>query len=283
MLIGKFSRLTVFFLVFIPNILLLSACSEVETKPGDGTTPKTYTLTVPMTAKQVVPSSESTKIASASVVADERDNSLTISVDARAFSDVDTVSLHNGFAGTNGSSIPLVLSDDPNIWIISGGFSDFSDSQFTNLLAGKYYLELTSTSYPAGEVRGQILTDNLDLAIFDINGASVHLPNSSTLTGVAYATSDNEKSSVTIFAHLSEANIILRSFLFQGSAGINGSILQGSDFKKVPTDPKIWELLQYTLEPEQLTALKEGNLYIGMHSQAFPDIPGEIRGQFPAR
>jgi hypothetical protein len=73
--------------------------------------------------------------------------------------------IHRGFTGSNGPAIyylsagpfasPLTGQTDP---APAGGAPGFLSADFADLQAGNLYLNLATTAYPAGEIRGQIVS-----------------------------------------------------------------------------------------------------------------------------
>lgn len=60
--------------------------------------------------------------------------------------------VHKGAVGTNGPAvIPFTSSSSPQI------ATYLNDTQAADLMAGQYYINVTSAAYPDGEVRGQLI------------------------------------------------------------------------------------------------------------------------------
>ena len=98
----------------------------------------------------------STATGSGSTVVDSRTKALTAMVTTTGVVGM-AAHIHEGAVGVSGPVI-IPLTEMP---AGSGKWSasvTLTNAQFTKLKAGGYYFNVHSTAYPAGEIRGQILT-----------------------------------------------------------------------------------------------------------------------------
>ena len=260
-------------------VLPLTACSEIE---SDGVAPPAglHKLSVVMSAEQMVPASGSSRELTAEVVADENALTLEINVDVSGFSELETITLRTGFAGSNGSAVDeLSASNTPNIWTLKYEEGDFSQESINKLLAGQYYLKLVTGEYQDGELRGQILTSNLRLDIFSMSNLLVTPTGTdSSLKGTGYATINESDTSLVLYSWVDETGTDFSARLYQGAINTDGRLIQELD--SVIGNDSAWQL-EYSLEADEWTAINNGHLYLQMHSSVYPR--GEIRGQIGAK
>lgn len=145
-----------------------------------------------------------------------------------------------------------------------------ADSDVVNLLAGNLYVNIHSTPFPAGEIRGQL--DQEPTAVsFALDEAQANECNGtgSSATGAATVMLKGEAHTMTVtMTHDVAAPI--DAHIHSGAPCVNGSILFGTGF----TSPvaSIWYL-----GSTDIVEFLRGNLYLNVHSTPFP--AGEIRGQ----
>jgi hypothetical protein len=160
-------------------------------------------------------------------------------------------------------SIPL-----PNGSPVDGTFG-LNKEQAEALLAGNMYINVHTTMFPGGEIRGQ-LTPTAAVS-FVMSGANEVPPNDSTATGDGTASLNLLTNLLTLhyeFSGLSSDQTA--AHIHMAPAGMNGPVIiplpNGS-----PVDG------EFQLDAAQAEAFLAGNLYVNVHTTMFPG--GEIRGQ----
>jgi hypothetical protein len=106
-----------------------------------------------MNGAQEVPPNASTAIGSGSLSFDAATNTLTVSVRTTGVATATMAHVHRGAFGTNG---PIVfgLTGGPNDWTGSGVLSA---ADVTSLRTEGLYVNVHSSTFPGGEIRGQII------------------------------------------------------------------------------------------------------------------------------
>ncbi|MDH4124488.1 MAG: CHRD domain-containing protein [Gammaproteobacteria bacterium] len=184
--------------------------------------------------------------------------------------------IHNAFAGTNGPVLIPLAQDavDPNLFAVAGG-AMLDAAGVERLLAGALYVNVHSATSPAGEIRGQILPDGFVLRFSDLNGAN-RVPQIDTLaSGRAAVTLDTAGGAIVVHAQVNGLDDATQAHVHQAYAGANGPVLVG--LVKDAGNPGHWSVEGAVLNAAGLTAFDNGQLYVNVHSPAYPG--GEIRGQ----
>ncbi|MBI3285736.1 MAG: CHRD domain-containing protein [Burkholderiales bacterium] len=139
-------------------VMFLAACGGGGYGGGGGGsssgTITTYTATLTGTAE--VPLNYSAATGSGTVTVDSSTMVLTATVTTSGIAGT-AAHIHEGAVGISGSII-FPLSEAP---AGSGKWSTtvtLTNAQLTELRAGRYYINVHSALYPAGEIRGQILS-----------------------------------------------------------------------------------------------------------------------------
>jgi hypothetical protein len=177
--------------------------------------------------------------------------------------------IHTGAAGVPGGIlIPLV--GGPTSW---SGTAALPTGALTALLHAGLYINLHTSAFPSGEVRGQILiSENF---VSNLNGANEVPANNSTAIAEAQTMVDRVTGALSCkleFTGLTPTD----AHLHRGPAGVAGPIV----FPLVQTAPSVFELSSTVLNDVDLLDLLTGRLYLNVHSAAFPG--GEIRDQVVA-
>lgn len=171
--------------------------------------------------------------------------------------------IHLGAAGTNGAPvITLPTATSP----ITGS-ATLSAAQMDQLADGDFYVNIHSTTFGPGSIRGQIVQDHNKYAY--LSGTQENPSITTASTGCAYL--DFSGSSVTYTIFHDVPNPTNAHFHF-GTVGNNGAVRYTlSGF----TSPIIGT--QTGLSASEQTELDSDSWYINIHSSENPS--GEIRGQ----
>ena len=172
--------------------------------------------------------------------------------------------LHKGNVGTNGDVVVEITGT-------SGMTAALSAAQETDLLAGSVYFNAHSASFPGGEVRGQVVTDNMAIFSNDINGANEAPATSSTATGSFYGAYN--KATKMLSYSIAYTGVTATAMHFhKAAAGANGDVVSAI------AGPYATGMTgNVTLTAAQETDLLTGLWYLNIHSTALPG--GEIRAQ----
>ncbi len=198
--------------------------------------------------------------------------------------------LHVGFAGENGPvelSLTPTLSDDNRNGNFLAEDNTFTDvpAEIVETLANRgHYLNVHTDSFPAGEIRGQVVPEANIYFYAPLSGMNETPQNPSQATGamlVEWYADDSSIAASGSFSGLeSDYNTDVGSHLHVGLAGQNGGV-------EVALSPELGDDLrsgtflpaenEFTLDGDQVGLLVTRSLYVNVHTDELPN--GEIRGQ----
>ncbi len=140
-----------------------------------------------------------------------------------------------------------------------------------DLMQGDLYINIHSTAFMTGEIRGQIVRQDIHVSS-QLNGAKANggAGTGSSATGFAVCTLSDDLKTLTIHCEHDVTSPIDGHVHF-GAPNVEGAIRFGFSSFTSPIN-ETWNLT-----PANVQELLDGNLYINIHSTAFPS--GEIRGQ----
>jgi hypothetical protein len=153
---------------------------------------------------------------------------------------------------------------------ISEGWS-LSLSDVDALYAGSLYVNIHSSSFPGGEIRGQIIPEPIRFIFtLDESQANAGVGTGSFAAGCAVVTLSSDGSQLSINVEHDVENTS-DGHVHLGAPGVSGSIV----FPFADGISPVTEV--WTLDTSDIKDLYLGDLYINIHSTAFTG--GEIRGQ----
>ncbi|WP_111641668.1 CHRD domain-containing protein [Marinimicrobium alkaliphilum] len=236
--------------------------------------PELQSYDVLLEGKQEVPKVSTDQSATAAVTVNRTDMMVMAAMNLSDVVGVNAAHIHAGDVGTNG---PVVFgfsdSGDNGIWVIEG--EALTEVQHDALLAGGWYINVHTESFPDGELRGQILTDTQSLYVFTLSGNQEVPAVQTDAHGQGYLLYDSSNGILTLNT-LAWDLTATAAHIHQAEAGMNGDILVGWDADSGTEG--LWQLADGTvLGSDDIYALRTANLYVNVHTDAYPD--GEIRGQ----
>jgi hypothetical protein len=183
--------------------------------------------------------------------------------------------IHRAVFGVSGTIIvPLLLSGDTSGTIT--GTDTLSASDISAMDSGNTYVNVHTDSFPAGEIRGQLISEQRVVFLKGILQGSQEVPaTSSTATGVVIAKYDAATNIIEVYGDYQNlSSPATASHLHRGRAGISGPIfvpltIAGSLTGSIRGGD--------TLTNTQEQYLLSGRMYLNVHSDSFP--AGEIRAQ----
>ena len=197
--------------------------------------------------------------------------------------------IHTGYAGQNGG-VALALNSDLDTDLKGGSFDPDSNTfkltaaQFDAFINRQFYVNIHTTAYPSGEIRGQLLSQSAEYFFSHLYG-SYHGSGvlSNAAGAVAAELNGNTLTLSGSFANLKgdfAANIAGGAHLHGGLAGQGGGI-EVSLNTQVDAGLKSGIYLPdsntYVLTSDQVDMLRGRGLYMNIHTTAHTS--GEIRGQ----
>lgn len=140
--------ITLFTALFI--FISLSSCNKDDVTPGQSVT--TFSAEMLMGSNEV-PANNSTAMGTATLKFNNTTKVFTITV-THNVSSITSGHIHKGAAGTNGSVVfPFTTLVSP----ISFTSAPLTPEQEADLMANLYYVNLHSSTFTTGEIRGQLI------------------------------------------------------------------------------------------------------------------------------
>jgi hypothetical protein len=195
--------------------------------------------------------------------------------------------LHTGLAGQDGGvEIGLTATTTGNTsgeWDIQENRFELTAAQKEMLLDRELYVNVHSEKYTAGEIRGQLLMEADAHYEAVLSGGSQVPANNTTASGNLVAELHGDSLLVSgAFKGLSDT--YSASHFHLALAGQNGGVEIGLSATGGTNDTTgTWSIDEnrYELTAAQKTALQARELYVNVHSAAYPG--GEVRGQVTPR
>ena len=241
-------------------------------------------FTATLSAAQEVPATTSTATGTATMWYDTVANTFTLDVKVQGMANtVSNSHIHEGAAGVSGGVVTGLGTE--SVYTRSGDnlTGSFSGLTYggtpTTLLSGGAYINLHSSTFPGGEIRGQLWADNVELWAHLTPGQE---PGSVTsgAYGAAQLTLNptTNKYDLILFIY-NFTNTLANSHIHEAPAGTNGGVKNGLGaadiYNKVGnTYSQVWDDVAYAGD---VLKLLNGGAYINVHSNVYPG--GEIRGQ----
>lgn len=191
--------------------------------------------------------------------------------------------IHFGARGMNG---PSVKNFDSAVSPMSGSWS-LSASDLVALLGGDFYVNISSTDYPDGEIRGQIDTFSLAGVSFDLNGSEVVPAVDTIASGSCIGALDPLDLSFAVGC-VQDVMDVSGAAIHQAPPGQDGPAIFAFDAATTFMDTVNFLFsgdtsgsggVEYDWN-SFLRSLRNNELYVEVTSTAYPE--GEIRGQIPS-
>ncbi len=177
--------------------------------------------------------------------------------------------IHQGAVGVNGGVIVGMSPLAPDTW---AGAGTLTPAQATALTTGGMYLNVHTSTFAGGEIRGQVVLSKSTRFTAAMTGAQEVPPTGSAGTGTAVAfLHEPDNRLVYIVNSTGLANVSAAHF-HQGAVGVNGPVVVG-----FTGSAGTYCGVSQRLTTAQLAALNADGFYANIHTAAFPG--GEIRGQ----
>lgn len=300
--------------------LVLVSCSGGGGESGATTTSNSLTPTATqaatseladafaatLTGAQEVPQRPSGATGSGTVVIHPATRQMTATLTTTAIAGTDA-HIHQAPPGMNGPIVfPLTeTSLGSGVWTTR---ATLTEAQYNAFRAGDFYFNVHSTNFTAGEIRGQILSQQPGTTTTGTNantntitgpgtgttsvGTGLNPFIASTATFLAAlrgsqevpATASAGQGAATLLVNPANRQIVAAvnttgmagnaAHIHEAPPGINGPIIV--PLTESVTGSGIW-IANAVLTEAQFNSLLAGNLYFNVHSTAFP--AGEIRGQ----
>lgn len=253
----------------------LTACSlEFNDDDEDKKFSATMTFNVELSGQQEVPAVATDDTASATLEYDKNLMQFRATLNVSDVEDFNAAHIHQGYVGRNGDvAFAFEASDTAGMYHIEA--MNIDQSAADELMKGGWYINVHTADNPAGELRGQILSDDFTLLTFVLSGQQEVPMVDTQAMGYGYATFNQNTMMLDLNIKTMNAETANMAHIHTGRVGSNGGVLvgltQGSDTSEWMT-PDNTSIDQATLD-----VLLSGGHYVNVHT---PDNPsGEIRGQ----
>lgn len=260
--------------------IALAGCSddnddvpEVTPEPPVFTATQTFTVTI--SGDQQVPRTESDQTATGQVELDEDLMQIRATVDLSGVENVDAAHIHDGDLGLNGP-VAFSFSDDDSDGTYEIAETDITAALIADLQDGDWYINVHTTEFPDGEIRGQIVNDQTVIVTFPLSGDQEVPAVDTAANGYAYAAVDTTDYEVNLTVRTEGVDDATMAHIHTGRVGKNGDVLVG--LESLADIAGAWVLPDETLIDEAtFEVLASGGHYVNVHTPEYPD--GELRGQ----
>ncbi|MBC7447546.1 MAG: CHRD domain-containing protein [Hymenobacteraceae bacterium] len=262
-----------FFLMLLVG-LAVASCKDDEDKPPVTPAPDTVSFVATISGSQQVPLNASTATGAFTGTYDRTSKTLTYNV---TFSGLTPTSGHIHLGGpgrTGGFKVPFNSLTSP----ITG--SQVLDQQTADsLLAGRTYVNLHTTAFSGGEIRGNIQ-----------QGTTAPVPPvefAALLTGGQQVPANGSRAGgALVAAYYPATRLLTYNVTFSGLTPTSGHIHLGGPGRtggfKVPFNSLTSPITgSQVLDQQTADSLLAGRTYVNLHTAAFPG--GEIRGNIRER
>ncbi len=266
-------------LAIMGSAVMLTACGSdndddpIET-PVEPTFTATATYNIDLNGMQSVPMTGSMQMATATVEVDENLMQMRATVDVSDVEDVTAVHIHDGDIGMNGEVAFGLEMDGTDTYTLAE--TDITSELLEDLEDGDWYINVHTEAFENGEVRGQIVADDMAIVTFKMSGKQ-EVPAVSTLAdGYGYALVSTTTYDLELVVYTEDMDDASAAHLHTGRIGANGDVLVA--LEQSADDMNMWMTPDDTMiDEDTLAVLVSGGHYVNVHSPAFPG--GEVRGQ----
>lgn len=194
------------------------------------------------------------------------------------FTDANAAHLHLGFAGEIG---PIALglnksATEADLWENTGTLTAGPTGQLAAYMAGGIYVNVHTPGSGTGLIRSQIVPTDILVFRFGLSGAQEVPAVATSATAVGYVTVNDANGAVAVNARTSGLLNPTNAHIHQGAAGVIGPSIVNLSRPNAVGEPEFWTGTG-TFSVAQLNAFKADQMYVNVHTPAYPD--GEIRGQ----
>lgn len=187
--------------------------------------------------------------------------------------------IHRAAAGVNG---PVIFNMAPTTGQTSGqvvaATFAVTPTQVADLKAGLWYFNIHTSGFGGGEIRGQILVDAPFVSYMSKDQENPATITTATGNGAVSINAAGTQALVTMnWAGLT--GNATAGHIHNGRSGVNGPVICNLSPAVAATGSVVDALCN--LSAAQATALRQGQLYLNLHTSMFPG--GEIRGQIQRR
>ena len=186
------------------------------------------------------------------------------------------VTINEGFAGATGPRAITLEAHGGTAgeWDVPAN-ALLTAEQVTALLQGKLYVIATSVANPRGEIRGQIVPDNIVVTFSSMERSQELAAVGLAAGGVAAATVDTTANTLTIHVNSTGVDDAMAARVATGAAGATGPELAG--LTKDAVNMGHWSTELARISAADVGNFKAGKWYVSVATPAEPN--GAIRAQ----
>lgn len=233
----------------------------------------TESYAVTLTAKQQVPSFGFDMSTTATLEIDRNNNQVRGTIDVENLSNVTMGHLHYGSVGQNGAVLLVFESDGYGNLTLPATM--VTESVITAIVSGETHLNIHTTDYPSGLLRGQVLPTTSAVFVVSVNNRQEVPRTTETGTGTGYLRYDTAGvlEARLIIDGISDVNAV---HIHKGAVGLNDDVQIA--LIADPDNSSGWKVEDgYVASSELASLLANGELYFNVHTLTDPN--GGIRGQ----
>ena len=222
-----------------------------------------------------VPRTDSVARGRAAVTLNQATGVLVVQAQLDNLDDATQAHVGDGYAGASGPALVSLVQDptDSGHWSVEDG--ELNGAGLDAFNAGRLFVSVDSPANPSGEIRGQILPDEITLLSVELSGEQEVPEIDTNAAGLASLTLDENDGLLTVHVNTTGLEDASDAHLHGAFAGVNGPVEIG--LVQDGSNPAHWFAEEEALSAAQLDAVLAGATYINVHSPSNPD--GEIRGQ----
>ena len=233
----------------------------------------TQTFNISLSGAQQVPNVITDEMATATVELDANLKQIRASVDLSDVENVEAAHIHDGDLGFNGEVAFAFSAGTNGIYTLAE--TDITDAVIADLQNGEWYVNVHTTDYPNGEIRGQIVNDETVIVTFPLSGQQEVPAVETAATGYAYAAVDQTDYHLTLTVRTTGVDDATMAHIHTGRVGTNGDVLVGLEAAE---EDGVWLIPAETMIDEAtFNVLTGGGHYVNVHTPEYPS--GELRGQ----
>ena len=177
--------------------------------------------------------------------------------------------VHAGLGGQNGAALLQLSKTGLNTWT---GSMTLSPAQASSLAQDGLYLDVHSSAFPGGELRGQITQAKNTLLQGVLDGSQMSPPTNTFASGTAVAFLHQPQNRLCYLIETLGISSATVAHVHFGAAGVNGAMASTA-----ASANGIWCGVTDPLSDAEAALALSDQVYVDVHSAAFPN--GEIRGQ----
>jgi CHRD domain/Bacterial Ig domain len=202
----------------------------------------------------------------------------TGAIDARVngsgIDDATAAHLHQGFGGSAGPVVVGLERDATNLGLWKSNGATLTPAQVTALQDGGFYANVHNAAAPAGLIRGQILPPNVQMLITHLTGSQEVPAVTTTASARATTTVNLTTSRLTTHVNTTGLSTSTDAHIHTGARAVAGAVAIALT---LDVTTQRWSAANVLLTAAQLSAWRNGTLYVNVHTPANPT--GEVRGQ----